>query len=106
MSTTAEAVADIAAGSSLCGRQAAVPTLAQGTGAGWASGHVKRFRLPAGLSRAGCSVVVLCAVSGFAVGGEGAFAGVGQGAEVELGGGDVSVSEAFFDDLYVGAAGQ
>lgn len=46
------------------------------------------------------------AVSGFAVGGEGAVAGVGQGPEVELGGGDVGVAEAFFDDLDVGAAGQ
>jgi len=42
----------------------------------------------------------------FAVGGEGAASGVGEGAGVLPGGGDASVSEAFLDDDDVGAAGE
>jgi len=39
-------------------------------------------------------------------GGDGAFARVGEAAEVLLGGGDLSVAEAVHDDFEVGAAGE
>jgi hypothetical protein len=37
---------------------------------------------------------------------EGSVAGVGEGAEVLLGGGDLFVAEAFHDDLQVGSSGE
>lgn len=57
-----------------------------------------------------CSVVAVSgsvgATADFVEGCEGGFVGVGEGVEVEGGGGDVGVAEAFFDDLEVGAAGE
>jgi hypothetical protein len=46
------------------------------------------------------------AVADAAEGGEGAFASVGEGAGVLLGGSDSSVAEAFLDDDDVGATGE
>jgi len=51
----------------------------------------------------GCCVF---AVTDAAEGGEGAFAGIGEGAGVLLGGCDASASESFLDDEDVGAAGE
>jgi hypothetical protein len=39
-------------------------------------------------------------------GGEGGVVGFGEGVQVLFGGGDAGVSEAFFDGLQVGAAGE
>lgn len=52
-----------------------------------------------GLRRAVSLVVRLALVSGLAEGGEGATAGVGKGAEVLLGGGDLCMAEPFFNGL-------
>ena len=50
--------------------------------------------------------LVLRAVPDRLEGGERSTAGVRQGAEVLLGGGDLTVAEAVHDDLQVGAAGE
>src|SRR5438270_4354997 len=58
--------------------------------------------LPEGLLLDWCCL----AVADASVCGEGSLSGVGQGAEVLLGGGDLAVAEAFLDDGDVGAAGE
>lgn len=52
------------------------------------------------------SSVGAAAAANFVEGGEGGVVRVVEGVEVALGGGDGSVTEAFLDDLKVGAAGQ